>query len=99
MRYEELTGPLKGWTFDENGTIYTVSGYACSARTIECALWLLQCYGRDVRQHPIHSDEKAGALCHSTNPATPTPNYLPPSCAERSSDGKPADARCAFATS
>lgn len=32
MRYEELPGPLAGWTYDENGTVYTASGYRCDAR-------------------------------------------------------------------
>lgn len=27
MRYEELPGPLEGWTYDEHGVIYTASGY------------------------------------------------------------------------
>jgi hypothetical protein len=34
MRYEEMSGPLEGWICDENGTIYTASGYKCSARTL-----------------------------------------------------------------
>jgi len=62
MRYEEIDGPLQGWTFDENGTIYTASGYACNARTLECALWLFRCYGQDARKYLIRSDEAPGAL-------------------------------------
>lgn len=62
MRYEEIGHPLEGWTYDENGTIYTKSGYRCSARTLECALWLMQCYSSDARNHLICSDEHAGAL-------------------------------------
>lgn len=62
MRYEELPGPLEGWTYDENGTVYTASGYKCSAQTLECALWLFQCYCTDARRHLIHSDEAPGAL-------------------------------------
>lgn len=62
MRYVELHGPLEGWTFDENGTIYTRSGYRCSARTLECALWLFQCYGSEARRWMIRSDEHPGAL-------------------------------------
>lgn len=62
MHYEELPGPLEGWTYDEHGTIYTSSGYRCSARTIECALWLLQCYGSEARRWMIRSDEAPGAL-------------------------------------
>jgi|GEM_PF-2129614 len=62
MRYEEFGWPLGGWTYDERGTIYTTSGYRCSARTLECALWLFQCYGFEARRHLIHSDEAFGAL-------------------------------------
>ena len=62
MRYEEMSGPLKGWTYDESGTIYTASGYKCSARTLEGALWLFQCYGIKARRYLIHSDEAPGAL-------------------------------------
>jgi hypothetical protein len=61
MRYEELTGPLDGWTYDEAGTIYTPSGYRCSARTLECALWLFECYGRDATRWLIRSDQAPGA--------------------------------------
>lgn len=62
MRYEELPGPLTGWTYDERGTIYTTSGYKCSARTLECALWLFQCYRGETRRYLIHSDEAPGSL-------------------------------------
>lgn len=62
MHYEELPGPLEGWTYDENGTVHTASGYKCNARTLECALWLFQCYCTDARRHLIHSDEAPGAL-------------------------------------
>lgn len=47
MRHEETPGPLKGWTYDETGRIYTASGSRCDARTLECALWLFQCCGDD----------------------------------------------------
>lgn len=53
--------PLDGWTYDENGTIYTASGYRCSARTLECALWLFQCYSGEARKYLIRSDERPGA--------------------------------------
>ena len=78
MRYEELPGPLEGWTYDENGTVYTASGYKCGARTLECALWLFQCYCTDARRHLIHSDEAPGALrplyelSDQSDQATPT---------------------------
>jgi hypothetical protein len=62
MRYEEMPGPLEGWTYDEHGTIYTATGYRCTAQHIECALWLMQCYSLEVRRYLIHSDEEAGAL-------------------------------------
>ena len=62
MRYVELHGPLEGWTYDEHGTIHTASGYRCSARTLECALWLFQCYGSEARRWMIRSDEAPGAL-------------------------------------
>lgn len=62
MRYEELGWPLNGWTYDEYGTIYTASGYKCSARALEGALWLFQCYGIEARRYLIHSDEAPGAL-------------------------------------
>ena len=61
MRYEELPGPLEGWTYDEEGTIHTRSGYRCSARILESALWLFQCYNSDARKHLIRSDEAPGA--------------------------------------
>jgi hypothetical protein len=57
VRYEELPGPLEGWTYDENGTIYTTSGYKCDARTLECALWLFECYGGEAHRWLIRSDE------------------------------------------
>lgn len=57
MRYEEFRGPLDGWTYDEEGLIYITSGYRCTARTLECALWLFQCYSTDARHWLIRSDE------------------------------------------
>lgn len=62
MRYEEFPGPLTGWTYDERGTICTVSGYKCNARTLECALWLFQCYSSEARRYLIRSDEAPGLL-------------------------------------
>lgn len=62
MHYEELPGPLAGWTYDENGTVYTASGYRCDARHIECALWLFECFSIEARRWMIHSDEAPGAL-------------------------------------
>ncbi len=62
MRYEELPEPFQGWSYDETGTIYTSSGYRCSAKILESALWLFQCYSGNARQHLIRSDEQAGAL-------------------------------------
>jgi hypothetical protein len=62
MRYEELPGPLQGWTYDEHGTIYTATGYRCSAPQIECALWLMGCFSIEAQRFLIHSDEAEGAL-------------------------------------
>lgn len=61
MRYEPLSGPLEGWTYDQNGTIYTASGYHCDARSLEAALWLFQCFSIEARHFLIHSDEAADA--------------------------------------
>lgn len=61
MRYEELTGPLNGWTYDEAGTIYSPTGYRCSARTLECALWLFQCYSLDATRWLMRSDTRPDA--------------------------------------
>lgn len=71
MRYEELPGPLTGWTYDENGTIHTRSGYKCSAQTLECALWLFQCYSGEARKYLIRSDDAPGATrpLHEINDA------------------------------
>lgn len=79
MRYEELPGPLQDWTCDEHGTIFTTSGYHCSARTLECALWLFQCYGREARRHLIRSDEAPGALrpLYETADADPSGKAVP----------------------
>ena len=62
MRYEELSGPLQGWTYDEAGTIYTSSGYKTTARQIEFCMWMYECMRAETRQWMIHSDEAAGAL-------------------------------------
>lgn len=62
MRYEEIGEALPGWTYDEAGTIHTASGYRCNARTLECALWLFQCYSGEARKYLIRSDEAPGAL-------------------------------------
>ena len=62
MRYEELSGPLQGWTYDEAGTIYTASGYKTTARQIEFCMWMYECMRAETRQWLIHSDEAAGAL-------------------------------------
>lgn len=71
MRYEQLQGPLEGWTYDENGTIYTASGYHCSAQTLECALWLFECYSGEGRRYLIRSDEAPGASRSLYNFPTP----------------------------
>ncbi|HLI18223.1 MAG TPA: hypothetical protein VKV22_08135 [Rhodanobacteraceae bacterium] len=62
MRYEELSGPLEGWTYDEHGTIYTASGYRCNARDIEFCLWMRECMTAEAKRYMIRSDEAAGAL-------------------------------------
>lgn len=62
MRYEELTGPLEGWTHDENGVIHTECGYRATAKQIESALWMLDVFRSEGRKHLIRSDEAAGAL-------------------------------------
>ena len=74
MRYEEFEAPLEGWTYDENGTIHTASGYRCNARTLECALWLFECYSVDARRHLIRSDEAPGAVrpLYESSDADPT---------------------------
>lgn len=74
MRYEELPGPLQGWTYDERGTIHTRSSYACTAQQIECALWLLRAYSSEARRYLIRSDEVPGALrpLYETADADPT---------------------------
>lgn len=43
VRYDELTGPLAGWTYDNTGVIHSPSGYRTTAKQMECALWLLGC--------------------------------------------------------
>ncbi|HEY9111886.1 MAG TPA: hypothetical protein VIM92_08955 [Rhodanobacteraceae bacterium] len=73
----ELQGPLAGWTYDENGTIYTTSGYHASAQQIECALWLLGCWARESRRYLIRSDEAPGALRPPYEPADHTPAIEP----------------------
>ena len=62
MRYETLNGPLEGWTYDENGTTYTASGYLCSAQTLESALWLFECFIVEGRRYLIRSDEAPGTV-------------------------------------
>ena len=61
MRYEELPGPLEGWTYDAAGVIYTASGYRCTARQIEFAMWMLECMTSEAKRWLIHSDEAPGA--------------------------------------
>lgn len=61
MRYEELPGPLEGWTYDEEGTIYTATGYRCSAKQIEFCLWMLNVMSSEAKLWKIHSDEHPGA--------------------------------------
>ena len=62
MRYEELPGPLEGWTYDEHGTIHTASGYKTTARQIEFAMWMWRCLTAEAKSWMIHSDERPGAL-------------------------------------
>ena len=62
MRYEELKGPLEGWTYDEAGTIYTASGYRTTARQIEFCMWMYTCMTSEAKRWMIHSDERPGAL-------------------------------------
>ena len=61
MHYEELPGPLEGWTYDERGVIYTSSGYRCSARQLEFAMWMWSCMTTEAKRWMIHSDERPGA--------------------------------------
>ena len=61
MHYEELPGPLEGWTYDEEGTIYTTSGYRCSAQQIEFAMWMWSCMTAEAKHWMIRSDERPGA--------------------------------------
>lgn len=62
MRYEELPGPLEGWTYDEEGVIHTPSGYRCTGQQIEGMLWLFGCLPFQPEKLLMHSDECAGAL-------------------------------------
>lgn len=62
MRYEELPGPLEGWTYDEHGVIYTASGYRTTARQIEFCMWMYDCLTSQAKQWMIRSDERPGAL-------------------------------------
>lgn len=71
MRNEELHGPLQGWAYDETGTIHTPSGYKCTARLIESALWLFGCYGSDARQSWIRSDEAPSTCAHTLSRPAP----------------------------
>lgn len=77
MRYEELPGPLQGWTYDENGTIYTTSGYRCDARHIEAALWLFGCFSTEGRRFLIHSDEAEAAARPVYELSDLTPSQAP----------------------
>jgi hypothetical protein len=61
MRYEELPGPLEGWTYDENGVIYTASGYKTTARQIEFCMWMYDCMTSEAKRWMIQSDERPGA--------------------------------------
>jgi hypothetical protein len=61
MRYEELHGPLEGWTYDENGTIHTASGYKCTARQIEFCMWMYDVLTGEAKRWMIRSDERPGA--------------------------------------
>jgi hypothetical protein len=61
MRYEELTGPLTGWTYDENGIIYTSTGYKTTARQIEFCMWMYDVMTGEARHWMIRSDERPGA--------------------------------------
>ena len=63
MRYEEMGKPFgEGWTYGEDGVIYTPSGYRCTPQQIEGMLWLFGCLPFRPDQLLIHSDEAAGAL-------------------------------------
>ncbi|MEP6485360.1 MAG: hypothetical protein ABJB01_12995 [Rudaea sp.] len=65
--YTELPEPFTDWTVDDNGTIYTASGYRCTPQMIESALWLMgfgkELYGKklmfadDQIARPIYSIE------------------------------------------
>ncbi|WIG55333.1 MAG: hypothetical protein OJF61_001119 [Rhodanobacteraceae bacterium] len=63
MRYEEMGKPFgEGWTYGEDGVIYTPSGYRCTPQQIEGMLWLFGCLPFRPDKLLIHSDEAAGAL-------------------------------------
>lgn len=62
MRYEELPGPLEGWTYDEHGVIYTASGYKTTVRQIEFAMRMLDYLTSEAKRWMIRSDERPGAL-------------------------------------
>lgn len=65
MRYEELSGPLQGWTYDEAGTIYTSSGYKTTARQIEFCMWMYECMRAETRQwlDPQRRSSRRTAAC------------------------------------
>lgn len=67
--YRELTGPLADWTYDDQGVIYTRSGYRCTEQQLESALWLLGCWSSESRKYWIRSDEAPGALRRLYDPA------------------------------
>lgn len=63
MRYEEIRGPFgEGWTYGEDGTIHTPSGYRCTPQQIEGMLWMFGCLPFKPDKYLIHSDEAAGAM-------------------------------------
>ena len=74
MRYEELKGPLEGWTYDEAGTIYTASGYRTTPRQIEFCMWMYTCMTTEAKRWMIRSDEHPGAL----HPLFETQDLKPP---------------------
>ena len=85
MRYEELSGPLAGWTYDENGTIHTASGYKTTARQIEFCMWMYECMSAEAKRWMIRSDERPGAM----RPLFETRDLQPPHAPMAKSDAPP----------
>lgn len=61
MRKEEFGEPLEGWTYNEQGEIFTASGYTTNAQHIEAALWIMGILLKQYAKDAIYSDERPRA--------------------------------------